>query len=106
MGGRHKNFEDPMLYELRNRGNKVLKLYIFYGPPFRRLLFILASKDLMPSTVGLADVFRVSWILQGVEAEVAFLIFLIKVKRSIGYPKHVRILETLSSKFYISSDNE
>ena len=44
MGGRHKNFEDPMLYELRNRGNKVLKLYIFYGPPFT-LKFKPLNKD-------------------------------------------------------------
>ena len=35
MGGRHKNFEDPMWFELRNRVNKLLKLYIFFGPPFK-----------------------------------------------------------------------
>ena len=33
MGGRHKNFEDPMPYELRKRINKFRNVTFFMGHP-------------------------------------------------------------------------
>ena len=47
MGVRHKNFEDPMLYELKYRVNKFLKLYIFLG---HTLVNISAHADGGPSS--------------------------------------------------------